>query len=87
MSSGDVSASVISLSTHGCHPSAPGDLLGFSFINLLLMISSVRVMSSCGVSSWFLLLKTLQKKVFSVSAFSLFVDFILPSPIFRYSGH
>ena len=36
-----------SLSTCGCHPSGPGDLLGFSFINLFLMISyvSVRVMS------------------------------------------
>ena len=28
----------------------PGDLLGFSFINLFLMISSVRVISSRGVS-------------------------------------
>ena len=103
MSSGGVSVSAISLSTRGCHPSDPGDLLGFSFINLFLMISSVRVMpsigvsscmgcrvgvSSCmgcrvGVSSWFSLVKTLQKKEFSVSAFSLFVDVILPSPISR----
>ena len=51
MSSGGVSASATSLSTHGCHLSGPGDLLGFSFINLFLMISSVRVMSSIGVSS------------------------------------
>ena len=50
MSSGGVSASATSLSTRGCHPSGPGDLLGFSFINLFLMISSVRVMSSRGVS-------------------------------------
>ena len=48
MSSGGVSASATSLSTRGCHPSGPGDLLGFSFINLFLMISSVRVMSSSG---------------------------------------
>ena len=46
MSNGGVSASATSLSTHGC----PGDLLGFSFINLFLMISSVRVISSRGVS-------------------------------------
>ena len=51
MSSGGVSTSAISLSTRGCHPSCPGDSLGFSFINLFLMISSVRVMSSGGVSS------------------------------------
>ena len=50
MSSGGVSASATSLSTRGCHPSGPGDLLGFSFINLFLMISSVRVISSRGVS-------------------------------------
>ena len=58
---------------------------------LFLMISSVRVMSSSGVSScmdcrmgvssWFSLVKTLQKKEFSVSAFSLFVDAILRFPI------
>ena len=52
MSSGGVSASAISLNTRGCHPSGPGDLLGFSFNNLFLMISSVRVMSSSGVSSY-----------------------------------
>ena len=51
MSSGGVSASATSLSTHGCHPSGPGDLLGFSFINLFLMIFSVMVMSSSRVSS------------------------------------
>ena len=34
-----------------------------------------------GVSSWFSLVKKLQKKEFSVSAFSLFVDAILPFPI------
>ena len=77
MSSGGVSASATSLSTCGCHPSGHGDLLGFSFINLFLMISSVRVMSSSGVSScmdcrmgvssWFSLVKTLQKKEFSGS--------------------
>ena len=77
----------------GCHPSGPGDLLGFSFINLFLMISSVRVMSSSGVSScmdcrmgvssWCSLVKMLQKKEFSVSAFSLYVDAILPFPISR----
>ena len=88
-----VSASATSLSTRGCHSSGPGDLLGFSFTNLFLMISSVRVMSSSGVSScmgcrvgvssWFSMVKTLQKKDFSVSAFSLFVDAILPSPISR----
>ena len=50
MSNGGVSASATSLSTHGCHPAGPGDLLGFSFINLFLMISSVRVISSRGVS-------------------------------------
>ena len=93
MSSGGVSASATSLSTRGCHRSGPGDLLGFSFINLFLMISSVMVMSSSGVSScmdcrmgvssWFSLVKTLQKKEFSVSAFSLFVDAILPFPISR----
>ena len=93
MSSGDVSASATSLSTRGCHPSGPGDLLGFSFINSILMISSVRVtsssgVSSCmycrmGVSSWFSLVKTLQKKEFSVSAFSLLVGAILPFPISR----
>ena len=49
MRSGGVSASGTSLSTRGCHSSGPGDLLGFSFINLFLMISSVRVMSSSGV--------------------------------------
>ena len=47
----------------------------------------MRVMSSSGVlscvgcrvgvSSWFSLVKTLQKKEFSVSVFSLFVDDIL----------
>ena len=89
MNSGGVSASATSLSTRGCHLSGPGDLLGFSFINLY----SVRVMSSTGVSScmdcrmgvssWFSLVKTLQKKEFSVSAFSLFVDAILPFPISR----
>ena len=74
MGSGGVSALATSLSTCGCHPSGPGDLLGFSYINLFLMISyvSVRVMSSSGVSScmacrmgvssWFSLVKTLQKK-------------------------
>ena len=51
MSSGGGSVSATSLSTRGCHPSDPGGLLGFSFINLFLMISSVRVMSSSGVSS------------------------------------
>ena len=51
MNSGGVSALATSLSTCGCHPSGPGNLLGFSFINLILMISSVRVMSSSGVSS------------------------------------
>ena len=51
MNSGGVSASANSLSTRGCHPSGPGDLLGFSFINLFLMISSVMVMSSSEVSS------------------------------------
>ena len=71
----------------------PGELLGFSFINLFLMISSVRVMSSSGVSScmdckigvssWFSPVKTLQKKEFSGSAFSLFVDAIVPFPISR----
>ena len=50
MNSGGVSASATSLSTRGCHPSGPGDWLGFSFNNLFLMISSVRVMSSNGVS-------------------------------------
>ena len=49
MSSGGVSASATSFSTCGCHPSGPGNLLGFSFINLFLMISSVMVMSSSGV--------------------------------------
>ena len=29
MSSGGVSASAVSLNTRGCHPSGPGDLLGF----------------------------------------------------------
>ena len=47
-SCGGVSASAISLSTRGCHLSGPGDLLGFSFINLFLMISSVMVMSCSG---------------------------------------
>ena len=35
MSSGGVSASATSLSTRGCHPSDPGDLLGFSFFFFL----------------------------------------------------
>ena len=47
-SSEGVSASAISLSTRGCHPSGPGDLLGFSFISVFLMISSVGVMPSSG---------------------------------------
>ena len=51
MSSRGVSASATSLSTHECHPYGPGDLLGFSFINLFLVISSVRIMSSSRVSS------------------------------------
>ena len=50
MSSGGISASATSLSTRGCYPSGPGDLLGFSFINLFLVISHVRVLSSSRVS-------------------------------------
>ena len=66
---------------------------GVSFINLFLMFYSVSVMSSSrvsscmncriGVSSWFFLVRTLQQNEFSVSAFSLFVDVILPFPISR----
>ena len=51
MSRGGVSASAISLSTCLCHPSGPGDLMGLSFNNLFLMISSVMVMSCSGVPS------------------------------------
>ena len=93
MSSGGVSGSAISLITRGWHPSGPGDMLGFSFINLFLMIYSVWVMSSSGVPSCMgcimgvcscvSLVKTLKKKEFSISAFSLFVDVIYPSPISR----
>ena len=36
MSSGGVSASAVSLNTRGCHPSGPGDLLGFSFNNIVI---------------------------------------------------
>ena len=94
MSSGSVIASATSLNTRGCHPSGPGDLLGLSFFNLLLMISSVRVMSSSGVSScmdcrmgvsaWFSMVKTLHKKEFSVFAFSCLW---MPSFHFPYPGH
>ena len=67
MSSGGVSASATSLSTCGCHPPGPGNLLGFSYINLFLMITSVRVWAlQSGDVLMVPLVKTLQKKEFSV---------------------